>query len=89
MRYLLDTNMLSDLIRNPKGPVRNHIIQVGEANVCTSIIVATELRFGASKKNSARLTAQVGAILNELDILPFETPADIAYAIVHLTCYRR
>lgn len=79
MRYLLDTNIVSDLIRNPQGRVARHIGEVGEAQVCTSIIVAAELRYGATKKGSSRLTAQLEAVLGALDVLPFEAPADIAY----------
>lgn len=82
MRYLLDTNIVSDLVRNPQGVVAEHIRRVGEANVCTSIIVASELRFGASKKNSPRLTAQVEAVLGALDVLPLEAPADVAYGLI-------
>ena len=33
MRYLLDTNIVSDLIRNPPGRVAQHIREVGEARV--------------------------------------------------------
>ena len=57
MRYLLDTNIVSDLVRQPQGPVAQRIRQAGEARICTSILVAAELRFGAEKKGSARLTA--------------------------------
>lgn len=63
MRYLLNMNVLSDLLRRPQGPVAERIRQVGEARVCTSIVVAAELRFGAEKKGSERLTAQVEAVL--------------------------
>ena len=49
-RYLLDTNILSDLVRQPQGVVARHIAAVGEGAVCTSIIVAAELRFGAAKR---------------------------------------
>ncbi|MBT3070948.1 type II toxin-antitoxin system VapC family toxin [Rhodomicrobium sp. Az07] len=80
MRYLLDTNIISDLVRNPAGNIAKRIRDVGEANVCTSIIVACELRFGVAKRNAPRLTRQLEAILQTLDILPFESPADIAYA---------
>ncbi|MFA5516850.1 MAG: PIN domain-containing protein [Desulfuromonadales bacterium] len=52
IRFLLDTNILSDLIRHPAGPVARRISEVGETAVCTSIIVASELRFGAEKKQS-------------------------------------
>jgi tRNA(fMet)-specific endonuclease VapC len=79
MRYLLDTNIVSDLIRNPQGRVTDHIRKVGEAQVATSIIVAAELRYGAAKKGSPRLTSQVEAVLGAMEILPFEEPADRAY----------
>ena len=79
MRYLLDTNILSDLVRNPQGRVMQRIREVGEAQVCTSIIVAAELRYGAAKKGSARLTTQLEAVLGAFDVLPFEAPADAVY----------
>lgn len=79
MRYLLDTNIVSDLVRNPQGRVAQHIRKVGEAKVCTSIIVAAELRYGAAKKSSPRLSAQLDVILHALEVLPFEAPADAAY----------
>ena len=79
MRYLLDTNIVSDLVRNPQGRVGQHIRKIGEAQVCTSIIVAAELRYGAAKKQSARLTAQLQAVLGALEVLPLEAPADTTY----------
>ena len=79
-RFLLDTNILSDLVRNPQGRVAVRIAEVGEDRVCTSIIVAAELRFGAAKKGSERLTHQVERILSVIDIQPFDAPADDAYA---------
>ncbi len=82
MRYLLDTNVVSDLIRNPQGRVAEHIRKVGEAQVCTSIIVTAELRYGAAKKGSRRLTTQLEAVLGALDVLSFEAPADAAYGLL-------
>jgi tRNA(fMet)-specific endonuclease VapC len=78
-RFLLDTNILSDLIRHPQGRVTERLIREGEGNVCTSIIVASELRFGSAKCRSPRLAAQLEAVLSALDILPFEEPADRRY----------
>ena len=80
MRFLLDTNIVSDLIRHPQGKVVQHIRKVGEARVSTSIIVAAELRYGAAKKGSTRLSTQLEAVLSALDVLPFEPPADAIYA---------
>jgi tRNA(fMet)-specific endonuclease VapC len=78
--YILDTNIISDLVRNPKGQVARRIRQVGEANVCTSIIVACESRFGVTKRNSPRLMQQLEVILKRFEIVAFEAPADTAYA---------
>ncbi len=82
MRYLLDTNIVSNLVRNPQGRVMERIREVGEAQVCTSIIVAAELRYGVAKKGSPRLTAQLEAVLGALEVLPFEAPADTAYGLL-------
>jgi tRNA(fMet)-specific endonuclease VapC len=84
-RYLLDTNVLSDLVRHPQGRVAQRIVDVGEAAVCTSIIVAAELRFGAIKRSAPRLTTQVETILAAMEVLPFDVPADGAYAQLRLS----
>lgn len=87
-RYLLDTNVLSQLIRNPEGVVAVQIERVGPGSVCTSIIVAAEIQYGAAKSGSQRLAGQVSAILASLDILPFETPADVHYGALRATLER-
>ena len=79
MRYLLDTNIVSALVRDPRGVIAERIRDVGEANVCTSIIVAAELRYGAAKKGSARLSAQLELVINALDVVPLEIPTDARY----------
>ncbi len=79
MGYLLDTNVVSDLVPNPQGRIARRIREVGEAEVRTSIIVAAELRYGATNRGSARLAAQLGAVLGMLAVLPFEAPADATY----------
>ncbi len=81
-RYLLDTNILSDLIRNPGGRVTNRIRVEGESKVCTSIVVAAELRYGATKRGSPALSARVEAVLGALEVVPLDTPTDISYADV-------
>ena len=82
LRYLLDTNTLSDLIHAPQGPVAQRISSAGESAVCTSIIVAAELRFGAKKSGSLKLAGRVDLILSALIILPLESPADRHYGEV-------
>jgi tRNA(fMet)-specific endonuclease VapC len=78
-RYLLDTNIVSALVRDPHGAVTRRIARVGEEKVCTSIIVACELRFGATKKGSPRLTEQLERVLAALPVLALEADADRRY----------
>ncbi|MEL0222574.1 MAG: type II toxin-antitoxin system VapC family toxin [bacterium] len=78
--YSLDTNILSDLVRHPQGVVAKKIAVVGENEICISIIVAAELRFGAAKRNSARLSNQVETILAAMLVVPFDVPTDREYA---------
>ena len=87
--YLLDTNILSHLVRQPQGPVAVRIAEVGEDNVLTSIIVACELRYGAAKRASRRLTRQVEAVLGAMTILPFEAGADRHYAALRTALEKR
>jgi tRNA(fMet)-specific endonuclease VapC len=82
MRYLLDTNIVSDLIRNPQGKAAQRIRKVGEAKVCTSIIVAAELQYGALKKGSSQLSSQMELVLGALEVMPFESPADKIYGSI-------
>jgi tRNA(fMet)-specific endonuclease VapC len=76
---MLDTNIVSDLITNPQGRAARRIIRAGEDNICTSIIVAAELRYGAAKKGSARLLKAVEDLLGEINVLPFDFPSDAEY----------
>jgi len=78
--YLLDTNIVSDLVRAPQGRAASRVRMVGDSAVCTSIVVAAELRYGAAKEGSARLTAQLEAVLQALPVLAFESHADATYS---------
>lgn len=78
-RYLLDTNIISDLIRNPRGKAAKRVGRLGEDNICTSVIVAAELRYGCARSGSERLRRAVEDLLSEIDVLPFDVPADAEY----------
>ena len=78
--FMLDTNIVSALARNPHGPVTQQIAAVGPDAVCVSIITASELRYGCAKKGSAKLLAQIEAIIQSLQVLPLDVPADHEYA---------
>ncbi|MBV8635648.1 MAG: type II toxin-antitoxin system VapC family toxin [Burkholderiaceae bacterium] len=80
--YLLDTNIISDMIRNPDGPVARRIDQIGPKEIFTSIIVAAELRYGCAKKGSPKLLAKVEGMLETIPVLPLDIPADVDYAVI-------
>ncbi|ARM92280.1 toxin/antitoxin system endonuclease protein VapC 2 (plasmid) [Rhizobium sp. CIAT894] len=77
--YMLDTNIVSELARNPRGVVARRIAEVGPDAICVSIITASELRYGCAKKGSPKLLAQIEAILGSLAVLALDVPADDAY----------
>jgi tRNA(fMet)-specific endonuclease VapC len=88
MQFMLDTDVVSDSIRNPAGPAATRIAEEGRSRVGVSIIVAGELRFGALKRGSDSLSAEVREILTNIAIVPFEAPADEVYAAIRANLER-
>ena len=80
--YLLDTNILSDLIRHPDGLVARRVEQVGQKEIFTSIIVAAELRYGCAKKGSAKLLERVQGLLETIPVLSLDMPTDAQYGLI-------
>lgn len=81
---MLDTNIVSDLVRNPDGKTSARLRIVGYHGLAVSVITAAELRFGAAKSGSPRLFSRIEAILDALDVLPFDVPADAEYANIRV-----
>ena len=76
---MLDTDIVSDLLRNPSGSAAKRIADVSQDAICVSIITAAELRYGCARKGSAKLLAHVEAILESVQVLAFDVPADAEY----------
>jgi tRNA(fMet)-specific endonuclease VapC len=91
--YLLDTNILSDLVHHPRsGMAARQLALVrahGGQDISTSIIAAAELRYGVAKRRSTRLARQVESVLGVLEVLPFEAPADVIYGRLRTDLERR
>ncbi|MBN9315817.1 MAG: type II toxin-antitoxin system VapC family toxin [Devosia sp.] len=79
-RFMLDTNIVSNVVRDPYGRASRTIDARGVDRVCTSVLVAAELRYGAAKSLSSRLPEMVDVVLRRLSVLPLEPPADREYA---------
>ncbi len=76
---MLDTNIVSDLLRHPDGSAAQRIAEVGPDAICVSIITAAELRYGCARKGSAKLLAHVEAILESVQVLALNVPVDAEY----------
>jgi tRNA(fMet)-specific endonuclease VapC len=86
--YLLDTSILSHLIRQPQG-IASRIAEVGESNVLTNVIVACELRYAAAKRGSRKHTRQVEAVLGAITIRPFESDVERIYASIRVALEKK
>ena len=81
-RYLLDTNVVSDLVRRPNGQLAARVAGMATGTFATSVVVAAELRYGAERRGSVRLSRQLEAVLAAVEALPLETPADRHYGAI-------
>lgn len=89
MRYLLDTNIISQLVRDPQGTVARRVEGLEEGELETSIIVAAELKFGVARRGSQRLARLVGETLASFRIHAWDKPADDAYAALRTALERQ
>jgi tRNA(fMet)-specific endonuclease VapC len=87
--YLRDTDTLANRIRQRQGRGADRIAQVGEANVLTSVVVACELRYGAAKRGSRRLTRQVEAVLGALTVRSLESDVERIYAAIRVALEKK
>ena len=78
-RFMLDTDTCSFLVRGANAKLRLAVQQHAES-LCVSVITAAELRFGARKKNSRRITEAVSRFLELVDIVPWTEEAATRYA---------
>jgi tRNA(fMet)-specific endonuclease VapC len=84
MRYMLDTNMISAIVFEPRGKVFQKLLERGEANVFTSIFVHAEVWYGVRKKGSEELARKVSNVTRRLFVAPFVMPGDQRYGEIRL-----
>jgi len=80
--FLLDTNIVSDLVKNPTGPAATRLAVTGGQDTATSVIVVGELRFGYMKKGSARLAERVEAVLERIEVVPLDPAVSADYGAI-------
>ena len=89
LRYMLDTNIVSAVIKQPDCAVARRLAAMPRETFCISIVTAAELRFGVCRKHSAKLTKQVETVLEGIDIVPLEERADQHYGSIRAELTRK
>lgn len=84
MRYMLDTNIVSAIVRDPRGKVFERLIEVGEEDAFISIITHGEIWYGVKKNGSEELSQKVSAVTRRLYVAPLQLPTDQRYAEIRL-----
>jgi len=80
IRYLLDTNVVSAMVEEPRGPITKHVQRLRTEGVGISIVTAAEARFGYLKSGSSPLRLRIETVLDTFPLLPLEPPADQIHA---------
>jgi tRNA(fMet)-specific endonuclease VapC len=84
MKFLLDTNIISDMMQNPKGRAKQQLFAAfqrdPQATVCTSVVVDCELQFGLTKVPAPRRTAAYQNTIKHIEVLPIDISVVAHYA---------
>ncbi len=84
LSFMLDTNIVSSLMREPVGRVSQTLRELGDDRACMSVVTAGELRYGALRVASRRLNEQVERALLQIPPVALDLPADEMYASVRV-----
>ena len=88
LKFMLDTNAVSNAARDPHGRVAQQLGVVGANAVSVSIVVASELRFGLAKSGAIKLFDRIEQILARIAVLPLDVPCDTHYGDIRATLER-
>lgn len=82
--YLLDTNILSDMMRNPTGlaaqQFRTTLSDSNTVGICTSVIVQCELLFGLRRRTHPRWQTHYALLMQSVTVMPYEADVAVHYA---------
>jgi tRNA(fMet)-specific endonuclease VapC len=91
VRYLLDTNTISNLVDFPSGAGAKRVREAAaaDAQIVTSIVVVAELRFGYTKISSRRLKDAYERIFQSIAVEDWRTPFDHVYGEIRSMLEKR
>jgi tRNA(fMet)-specific endonuclease VapC len=86
VRYLLDTNTVSYIIKGNRLRVRERLLRVPMAEVGISVITEAELLFGLARRPEAtKLKTVVEELLLRVEVLPWDSAAAQQYSRIRAT----
>ena len=87
--YLIDTNIISDLVRQPNGSVARCLTALEKGAFGINVIVAAELRYGAERSDSRRLRRQLDTVLSAIRTVSMDEPVDQHYGKIRTALERK
>ena len=80
VRYMLDTNIVSHVIKATSPCVDEHMRNTPMSSICVSVITEAEMLYGLAKKPEAKgLHKAVIGFLLRVQVLPWDSAASRAY----------
>lgn len=90
MRYMLDTNICSYVLRERPPSVRKRFERAGAGNLAISTVVLAELYFGAARHpKGAAIRREIDDFASRLDVLPWDEAAADHYGEVRASLERK
>ena len=82
--YMLDTNIVSHMMREPLGVASQRVLDANASmqasRVCTSVIVLCELQFGLRRRTHARWATHYQRVMADLEVAPLTSSVAKHYA---------
>ena len=83
MRYMLDTNMCSYILKNHPAAVKQKFEEVGAGAICISAIVLAELYYGAARHpKGIVIRREIANFVSRLNVIPWDENAADHYGSI-------
>jgi tRNA(fMet)-specific endonuclease VapC len=83
MRYMLDTNICSYILKNHPAEVKQKFEEVGVGNICISAIVLAELYYGAARHpKGVVIRREIDNFVSRLVVIPWDEFAADHYGAI-------
>lgn len=90
IRYLLDTNIASHVMRGDQPQVRERVVALPVHSVAISAVTQGELMFGLAKRgNPPALSMLVHEFLIRVEVLPWTAEVADVYGVLRASCAAR